>query len=212
MPNRNNLYLEFTLAHIPYTPNAKNSNILDIGGSRGHQAHALSSALKLRGAKVMTTILDFDSPALFEGKKLYPELNYVRGDAHYLPFRAGIFDLVYSFSLLEHLKKPWFVLKEQVRVSKKCVIMQIPNLKYFVELHTKCPFLWMFPEAVRNKIVEITNPGMLINFDVKYKALVENFQQNGFKPSNTILIYHHNLTKLLLIPQGHLTMFRKAVS
>jgi len=212
MPNRNRFYLEFTLKHISSLLTAKTNNILDIGGSSGHQAYTISSSLKLRGVEVMTTVLDFDSHALSKGRQLYPELNHVRGDAHYMPFRSGIFDLVYSFSLLEHLKKPWFALKEQLRISKRCIIMQIPNLHYFIELHTKCPFLWIFPETIRRKIVESTNPGMWLNFAVKYKALVGNFQKNGYNLASTVMIYHFRFAKLLLIPQGHLAVFHKRVS
>ena len=209
MPNRNRFYLEFTLEHIPYLLTAKTYNILDIGGSSGHQAYALSSSLKLRGDKVVTTVLDFDSHALFKGRQLYPELNYVRGDAHYMPFRSGIFDLVYSYSLLEHLSKPWVAIKEQMRISNKCIILQIPNLYYFIELHTKSPLLWLFPKTTRRRIVEATNPGMLLNFDVTYKALVEQFQKSGYKLASNVMIYHIKLAKLLLIPHGYLAVFHK---
>ncbi|TRZ81144.1 class I SAM-dependent methyltransferase [bacterium] len=209
LPNRNRFYIDFTLQNISHFLTSKTNNILDIGGSSGHQAYALKSSLNLRGTKVVTTVLDFDSRALLKGKQLYPELNYVRGDAHYIPFRSGIFDLVYSYSLVEHLRNPWIAIKEQVRISKRCIVLQIPNLYYFVELHTKSPFLCLFPDTIRRRIVETTNPGMWLNFDVTYKALVERFHKSGYRLAISVMIYHVKLAKILLIPQGYMAAFVK---
>lgn len=42
----------------------------------------------------------------------------VRGDAHYLPFRSGSFDVVYSAASFEHYRNPLQVAEEVARVLK----------------------------------------------------------------------------------------------
>lgn len=52
--------------------------------------------------------------------------NFVFADAHYLPFRDDIFQVVYSSHLLEHCLHPFTVLKEYRRVSKAIVYLEVP--------------------------------------------------------------------------------------
>ena len=47
-----------------------------------------------------------------------PKLEYIRGDAHELPFRDGRFHLVYARYLLEHVAAPEQVLREMRRVTR----------------------------------------------------------------------------------------------
>jgi SAM-dependent methyltransferase len=42
----------------------------------------------------------------------------VVADAHRLPFEDGIFDVVYSLQVFEHLSRPWDAMREVVRVLK----------------------------------------------------------------------------------------------
>lgn len=46
-------------------------------------------------------------------------------DAHQLPFKDNIFDLIICEHLLEHVKKPWIVIEEIFRVCKKGGIIYI---------------------------------------------------------------------------------------
>ena len=40
------------------------------------------------------------------------------GDAHFLPFRAGAFDLVFAYAVMEHLYNPFLALAEVRRVLR----------------------------------------------------------------------------------------------
>lgn len=53
--------------------------------------------------------------------------NFVRCDAHYLPFRNNVFEEVLSSHLLEHLGNPSEVLKEMLRVSSYKVTFIVPH-------------------------------------------------------------------------------------
>jgi ubiquinone/menaquinone biosynthesis C-methylase UbiE len=53
--------------------------------------------------------------------------NPVKADAHFLPFKNGIFDKVYSHHVLEHLDNPTKALSEMLRVANYKVIFVIPH-------------------------------------------------------------------------------------
>ncbi len=68
---------------------------------------------------------------------LYPSRKEVikcNVDEEKLPFPNNYFDIVYSRNLLEHLKNPWFALKEMKRVLKKGgrLILITDNASYYL--------------------------------------------------------------------------------
>ena len=68
---------------------------------------------------------------------LYTEFIHVRGrsllksDAHYLPFKKGVFDIVFCSNLLEHLINLALAVKEMIRVSRGKIILYVPNGHYW---------------------------------------------------------------------------------
>jgi SAM-dependent methyltransferase len=57
----------------------------------------------------------------------------VIADAHFLPFKSGVFDKVVSYTVLEHSPNPLNFLKEQYRVLKKYgeFVVETDNAQYF---------------------------------------------------------------------------------
>ena len=51
-------------------------------------------------------------------------------DIHHLPFRDEAFSVVHASHVVEHLKNPVEALKQFRRVSKKTVIVKVPNAVY----------------------------------------------------------------------------------
>ncbi|MGA3058974.1 MAG: class I SAM-dependent methyltransferase [Candidatus Bathyarchaeia archaeon] len=64
-----------------------------------------------------------------EGKFMNPRLvsNFVVADAVFLPFRDGCFDVAFSSHVIEHVKDPYRMLSELLRVSKKEVVVRCPH-------------------------------------------------------------------------------------
>lgn len=91
------------------------NNILDVGCASGFMANKVSQIFP----DSQITAIDVYQPTISYGKKHYPHIKFLVGDAHQLPFRGNSFDLVICYETVEHVEKPEQVLKEIKRVMKK---------------------------------------------------------------------------------------------
>lgn len=87
---------------------------LEIGSGLGILA-ADVAALLPRGR---ITGLEFSRDQLARSPAATPNLSFIQGDAHSLPFPDASFDLVYCRYLLEHVADPARVLREALRVLR----------------------------------------------------------------------------------------------
>ena len=105
----------------------KPDSILDVGAGEGFVLEALRTskiAKKLEGIEYM-------DEAIKLGKKLHPDVTIKKGDIYKLPYKADSFDLVICTEVLEHLEDPKAALGELKRVSKKYLILSVPNEPLF---------------------------------------------------------------------------------
>jgi ubiquinone/menaquinone biosynthesis C-methylase UbiE len=101
--------------------------ILDVGCGEGFVLHELRKqniGKKLEGVDAMPEAIEI-------GKKLHPHLKLKVGDIYKLPYKDNSFDAVLCCEVLEHLEHPEKALKELKRVSKKHVILSVPNEPHF---------------------------------------------------------------------------------
>jgi ubiquinone/menaquinone biosynthesis C-methylase UbiE len=96
-------------------------------------------------------------------------------DAQSLPLRKESVDTVIAISILEHLRDPEIALTEfkRVLVTEGGLIVQIPNPEYFIEIHTKFPFIFLLPESIRDKINVRTFGYYYTNFRLSKKKLIQ---------------------------------------
>lgn len=77
-----------------------------------------------------------------------PHLHVV-ADAHFLPFKDGSVDIVYSIAVLEHVKRPWVVAEEIHRVL--CpgghVVLELPFLNI---IHDKYDYFRFTDKGIRS--------------------------------------------------------------
>jgi SAM-dependent methyltransferase len=85
------------------------SSVLDVGGGPGYFADAFESV----GARYVP--LDADAGELAGQGRIRP--GTVLGSGMALPFRDGCFDVCYSSNVLEHVRDPWRMAAEMVRVT-----------------------------------------------------------------------------------------------
>lgn len=61
---------------------------------------------------------------------------FIRADGQHLPFRNEVFEYTTSFHLIEHIKNPYLLLEELIRVTKTKVTIKCP---YRFSLIAKSP-------------------------------------------------------------------------
>ena len=113
---------------IESVKNLKIETVLDVGCGEGFSLNRLSEegiGKKLEG-------VDFLKPAVELGKKMHPHLALKQGNIYKLEYKSNSFDLVIATEVLEHLEDPRKVLKELIRVSKKYVLLSVPNEPFFM--------------------------------------------------------------------------------
>jgi ubiquinone/menaquinone biosynthesis C-methylase UbiE len=106
----------------------KVDSILDGGAGEGFTLEYLRKS----GIGKSYEGIDFLQTAVEIGNKLHPEITLKKASIYELPYRENSFDLVISTEVLEHLRFPDKALQELVRVSKKYVLLSVPNEPIFM--------------------------------------------------------------------------------
>jgi len=176
--------------------------IVDVGCGSGTFSKALVCEKRL------VIALDIEKRLLKEVEGSFIER--MCADAHNLPLRNGSVDCVLSISLLEHLKDPRRSVEELYRVLKYSgiAIIQLPNLQYPFEPHTKWPLLCLMPKSLRSRILKMIGYPY-INMEVTIKNALSMLQKAGFKLKETVKVYHLGIMKLLPQAPAYIFIARK---
>ena len=90
-------------------------------------------------------------------RERYPQIAYVQGDACALPFPDGMFDVVHSNAVIEHVggrdRQAAFV-REALRVGRR-VFLTTPNRWFPIEVHTRLPLVHWLPERAAGKAYDL---------------------------------------------------------
>ena len=119
----NNFYSSLISLAKPLNP----STILDAGCGEGFTMDKLTKSgigKKIEG-------VEYSKEAILLGRKIFPNLIFKEGSAYDLPYEGSSFDLVVCTEVLEHLDNPQKALHEILRVSKKYIILSVPNEPFF---------------------------------------------------------------------------------
>jgi len=116
----------------------------------------------------------------------------------------------FSLSLLEHLKDPRRSVEELYRVLKHggTAVIQLPNLQYPFEPHTKWPLLCLVPKRLQSRILKMIGYPY-INMEVIIKNALSMLQKAGFKLKETVKVYHLGIMKLLPQAPAYIFITRK---
>lgn len=120
----NNFYA--SLISLANTSSPK--TILDAGCGEGFTMNRLSK----NGIGDKIEGVEYSKDAILLGEKLFPNLKFKEGSAYNLPYKDNSFDLAVCTEVLEHLAEPSKALKEILRVSKKHILISVPNEPFFM--------------------------------------------------------------------------------
>lgn len=144
-------------------------------------------------------------------KKALAFLERIVADAHFLPFRDASFDLVLIISTLEHLSKPSLCVEEVDRIlqMKGVCILQLPNLQWFLEPHTKWPLMHIMPSFVSHIVKRHTNYSGL-NSDVTRKNVIDWFTMRKLTNIDRAKVNHRSkIFGLVRSPPAWFFLFEK---
>ncbi len=105
----------------------RSQSILDVGCGEGVTLH------KIKMMKIGKNLegIDYSAEAIKIGKKEFPALKLKKADIYALPYKDNSFDIVLCNEVLEHLEDPQKALDELKRVTKKYLLLSVPNEPYF---------------------------------------------------------------------------------
>ncbi len=194
---RTNMYLGYIKQYVE-----KSNVLVDIGCGSGVFSRAFEDGQRLIIA------LDVDEKLLKNIKGMTSER--ICGDAQCLPICTNSIDCVFSISVMEHLPKPEAYVKEIYRILKNraIVIVQLPNLQYLFEPHSKWPLLFLFPKSLQSKILRMLDYAY-INMNVTIKHALKLLLNEGLRLDKSLKLYHLKIMKLLPIAPSYIFIFRK---
>lgn len=120
----NNFYNELLRMVKPL----KAKTILDVGCGEGI---TLQKLIQNKIGEKLEGIDNFET-ALLIGRKKYPSIKFKKGDIYNLPYDDNSFDALICTEVLEHLDHPEKAIQELKRVSKKYIILSVPNEPFFI--------------------------------------------------------------------------------
>lgn len=102
--------------------------VLDVGCGEGF----ILNKLKEEGIGKSWEGIDYSKEAVEIGKKIHPGLSLKQGSIYNSGLADSSFDLVVCTEVLEHLEDTKKALKEVLRISKKYVLLSVPNEPLFL--------------------------------------------------------------------------------
>src|SRR5581483_3385723 len=104
------------------------ASILDAGCGEGFTLH------RIEAAKIGKTREGFDflDRAVDLANKNYPSLHITQGDIYHIDAKANTYDVVICSEVLEHLERPEEALQDLIRVTKKFLVVSVPNEPLFM--------------------------------------------------------------------------------
>ena len=177
--------------------------ILDVGAGTGEIDEQVAKALRTH-----IVGLDKNTSALRVREEYFSP---IVADAHFLPFRHHSFDVIFLISLLEHLPKPELCVYEISKILKRqgfCIV-QIPNLQWFIEPHTKWFMLNFMPSTLIRFIKKSTGYPEL-NLTVTAKNVCLWFDKAGFNCILRKKVYHKLTSLCRPWPPSWFLVFKKS--
>jgi hypothetical protein len=87
--------------------------------------------------------------------------------------------------------------------------LQIPELRFPVELHTKWPVLYVWKSSIRTRVLAATGYEDL-NMSTSLAGTIRLAEEAGLNTTRVVPIWHFRLARLVGVPMGYFILLRKA--
>lgn len=171
----------------PILTNSERHIVLDLGCGNGWLTRFLQG--------IATTIgVDIEYSPSWSNNEGY----FIVADARSLPIANDTVNISIALSLLEHVDKWEQILYEVFRSLRPggILIIQLPNLKYLIEPHTKFPLLHLIPQPLKQAIARSAGYPEL-RFNCTIENVLKKAQEIGFKVQG--VLHHHHGKKYTII-------------
>jgi 2-polyprenyl-3-methyl-5-hydroxy-6-metoxy-1,4-benzoquinol methylase len=118
----------FFFSLISLIKSLETESILDAGCGEGFTMDKLIKS----GIKAKLEGIEYSKESISFARKLFPNLIIKQASIYDLPYKDNSFDLVVCTEVLEHLREPEKAVKEMLRVSRKYLIISVPNEPFFM--------------------------------------------------------------------------------
>jgi SAM-dependent methyltransferase len=154
-------------------------------------------------------LLGVDSDRELLNKFMDRDVPRVQARAERLPIRTGSVDVVLALSLVEHLANQPAFFDEAARVLKPggSLVIQLPELRFPIELHTKWPLLPFWKKSLQTRILAGTGYKDL-NLETSLPRAKAIAEQAGFQVDRVLPIWHLRLARAFHIPMGYFIAFK----
>lgn len=126
-PLKKYLLKKFTDRIISIIGDIRPKKILDAGCGEGF----IARAILFHYPQIEYTGIELDKNTVQKARDKVKQAKFINGSITALPFKDKSFDLVICLEVLEHLSSPLQGLKELCRVSKKTVLVSVPDEPLF---------------------------------------------------------------------------------
>lgn len=111
---------------------------------------------------------------------------------------------------MEHLKDPAGHVEDLRNIVKRggWLILQLPNLQYFFEPHSKVPFLFLLPQKIQRFVFRKLEYAD-VNMNLTIKGALKLLLSAGFALRKTVKIYHTEVMRLIPWAPAYMFLLQK---
>jgi SAM-dependent methyltransferase len=155
-------------------------------------------------------LLGVDADRFLLGRFVAPVIPRIQARAERLPIKSGRADLVVAISLVEHVANQAVLFREFGRILRSGgrAVLQIPELRFPFEPHTKWPFLLMWNPALQTRILQSTGYSDL-NLATSREGVENLAVASGLQVGNWVPIRHFSISRIFRMAMGYFVVLTK---
>lgn len=175
--------------------------VLDLGCGHGN------ITARLHGAHLVVGI---DSDRFHLLHSIEPSIKTIHARAELLPIRSGSVTIAVAISLVEHIadQGAFFLELERMLEPEGHAVLQIPELKFPIEPHTKWPLLHVWNSSLRTRILSTTGYDDL-NMSTSLESTIRFAEAAGLRTDRVVPIWHFRLARIVGLPMGYFIILGK---